>query len=1631
MQSRWRQAVVAVVSTFVVSAGYRVPVEAQQPPDTERFLLRAPAEEVEAVAARHGLTVIAALNSHDLFLVERSTTSSLDGTSNPPVDLSTEENASQLAIEPDGPSIIPEAPPGLQLNESTVAILDSIDTTVVPYHGMAVWNGYANQPAAQIVRLPETHTRFGAGTGIIAIIDTGVDPNHPIVAPALVPGFDFIRNKAGIPSEWSDLTAQQAQTLLAPSTGGGGQAAELNESTVAILDESTVAILDGSQLPGSFGHGTMVAGLVRLTAPDARIMPLKAFRADGSGNIFDVVRAIYYAVDHGANVISMSFGVAEPSPELMRAINYATSRNVICVGSAGNAGREVLAFPASFGNVIGVGSTSLADQDSSFSNFGDAIVRIAAPGEQLITAYPGNHYAAAWGTSFSTAVISGGISLLRQATPTMTPIEAAEFIRHGAVRKQQLTLGAGRVDLFEALRGRGSSSTSSAANAGPVASNDLVTTSEDAPIAVDVLANDTDANGDALKVSSVLQPANGTAVIATDGANAGRVVYKPRPNFSGIDSFAYVVSDGMLTAPAVVMVTVTSVNDVPVLVEDSATVQEDTAVVINVLANDTDPDGDMLTVTGVTPAANGTVSMITSGADAGRIRYLPNANYAGADSFTYTAGDGAASGTAVVTLTVTAVNDAPVAVADSTALGEDSTITIDVLSNDRDPDGDTVTVTSVTQPAHGLATLVVGGPDAGRITYTPSPNFAGADSFTYTIGDGHSATATGTVSVAVSPANDAPVAAGDAATTAEDTAVTVDVRANDTDADSDAIVVSSVGTPANGTAAVLTTEPDAGRVRYTPRANFVGRDSVSYTVGDGHGGTATAILEVTVTPVNDDPIAAADTASLAEDGIAVINVLANDTTGPDADETLSVASVTQPAHGTAALIASGADAGKVSYAPHADYVGDDVFTYTITDGNGGEAVASVAVSVADVNDAPQARGDAATTAEDSSATIDVLANDVDVDGDAIVVTAVGTPANGAVALLEGEVNAGRLRYTPNANFVGQDTVSYTIADGRGGAATAVVSITVSAVNDDPLAAADTASIAEDAGAAVINVLGNDSSAPDAGEALTVTAVTQPAHGSAAIVATGADAGRVSYTPHTDYVGQDTFSYTIADGNGGTATATVAVSVTSVNDAPIARADAVTIAEDSAVTIDVLVNDSDVDDDAVTITVVGTPANGTATLVTEEPATNRVRYTPNPDFAGHDSFSYTIGDGHGGTATATVGVTVNPVNDAPTAADDAASVAEDGVALVNVLSNDSAEADAGETLTLTAVSKPAHGTATVVASGADAGKVTYTPDADYSGADAFTYTIDDGNGGTATARVTMTISAANDAPNAVDDEATTAEDTAVLVNVRGNDSDRDGDALTVTAVATPANGTAAIVDGASVRYTPNANFSGRDTVSYTVGDGQGGTATAVLSVTITPVNDNPVAVGDSVAVLEDGVAVVDVLGNDAAGADAGETLTVIGLSQPAHGTATLVAAGGDAGKITYIPQPEFFGADSFTYTIDDGHGGTAAATISVLVTAVNDAPVAANDMASVMGAVPIVLDVLANDHDEDGDRIVLAGAGTAANGTTQPVLDGPDAGKILYTANEGFAGADTFTYSVADGQGGTATATVIVSVALQP
>ena len=322
------------------------------------------------------------------------------------------------------------------------------------YFSVPVRSGYVDQTATALIHLAQTQAQFPTGNSIVAVIDTGVDPAHPALANVLVPGYDFIHNVAGVPSELADVDQSTVAILDQSAVAILDQKNTplfLNQSTVAILDQSTVAILDGTQLPEDFGHGTMVAGLIHLVAPTAQIMPIKAFQGSGSGNLSDVISAIYYAVDHNAKVINMSFSTPDSSALLAQAIQYASSHGVISIAAAGNDGKHMRVYPAGLEGVFGVASTNKNDLRSMFSNWGQGSSRLAAPGEALVTTYPGNNYAAVWGTSFSAALVSGAAAVITNLVPAIQYDQLSQVFRKGKHIGQGEEGGEARLDLFPSM----------------------------------------------------------------------------------------------------------------------------------------------------------------------------------------------------------------------------------------------------------------------------------------------------------------------------------------------------------------------------------------------------------------------------------------------------------------------------------------------------------------------------------------------------------------------------------------------------------------------------------------------------------------------------------------------------------------------------------------------------------------------------------------------------------------------------------------------------------------------------------------------------------------------------------------------------------------------------------------------------------------------------------------------------------------------------------------------------------------------------------------------------------------------------------------------------------------------------
>ncbi len=1029
-------------------------------------------------------------------------------------------------------------------------------------------------------------------------------------------------------------------------------------------------------------------------------------------------------------------------------------------------------------------------------------------------------------------------------------------------------------------------------NTPPRLSDDSGRTPTNTGITTDVLANDRDDEGDPLTITETSTPAHGTVSLRPEG-----IRYEPAAGFVGADEYTYTAIDGYGgKSTATVRITVVAPaasNRPPVAVDDRATIRAGRHVTIPVMLNDSDPDGDQLRIIEVRETPGLTLAIVGGQS----IDVLPANNLSGPTSFTYTIEDsGGLRATATVILLVDAVaeNRAPEAV-DDRATSASAPINIDVTGNDSDPDGDALTIIDYTQPATGRATRT----SSGIIRFEPLAGVSGTQTFTYTISDpgGLKSTARVTVEV-IAPTRSGPVARDDFATVFPGETVVIRPTANDSHPDG--IGFSLSGTPVgrgadikvNGDGSLSFTPPDATLTTYT----------FTYTIQDTAGKTASAQIAITVVAkpiVNRAPNAKDDRADAAFGAAVTIPVLANDS-DPDNDQ-LSLVETSSAVGGTAAV--SGAN---VIFTPNSGFSGLASFSYTIADPAGLKSTAKVVVQVADrPKVAPVASNDAIISIGGARVSLDPLTNDSDPDGvaSALIVKSAAAETDAVMVAVAPHLVTIQPPATP-----GNYRVSYVVADPDGLTATGIITVTVqSPPNQPPVAVAD--AVETSFGAAVsIPVLSNDND-PDGGQ-LTIQEFSQ---GEPSGTVTKAAPSNLRYTPAPGFSGTARFTYTISDPQGATSTATVTVTVKACSAAaPSLSDDAVGTKLNTAVSIDLFANDAS---HSGTFAVL--PADRGSVMQT---GPGQVLYTPPANFSGRALFAYNVTNSCGVVATASVTVTVNHP---PTAVNDTAEVTAGQSVSIPVLANDG-DSD-GDPITIARVSNVIGGTASFTGT-----EVTFTANTGATSG-SFNYTIRDPGDLRATASVSVTISAANRPPRARDDSASTLVGVTInSIDVLGNDSDPDGDTLTITSVGAVTGAGSVSLNGSTISFTPGAS-AGTDLFSYTISDGKGGTASAVVSVTVTapPVNQPPIAVFDNCnQALGVTSFTCNLIGNDSDPEN--DPISITGYSASSDVPGALLSHSRSNGILTFTVDPTQPQTITISYTLSDGtHSvtGTAGAKIA--------------------------------------------------------------------------------------------------------
>ncbi|EPM7820297.1 tandem-95 repeat protein, partial [Vibrio alginolyticus] len=1041
----------------------------------------------------------------------------------------------------------------------------------------------------------------------------------------------------------------------------------------------------------------------------------------------------------------------------------------------------------------------------------------------------------------------------------------------------------------------------------------------------------------------------------------GIATFTPTADWNGSEALTFTATDPSgESVSQTVNFTVAPVADI---VADNATVVEDTPTIIKVLGNDTFEGNDKVVSLDTNHGpANGTVSVNPDGS----VTYTPNDNYHGADSFTYIVTSGGVSESTTVNVDVTPVNDAPVAKDDTAVTDEDTPVTIDVLPNDTDIDGDKLSIESASVPeAQGTVEIV-----DGKLVFSPAENFHGDAEITYTVTDG-ALTDQATVNVTVNAVNDTPVVESNLAdqTLAEDfTPYSIDLNTAFSDVDNvDGDLTFSVSGNSNIQVAIVN-----GVATFTPTADWNGSEILTFTATDPSGESVSQTVNFTVAPVAD---IVADNATVVEDTPTIIKVLGNDTFEGD-DKVVSLDTNNGPANGTVSVNLD----GSVTYTPNDNYHGTDSFTYIVTSGGVSEST-TVNVDVTPVNDAPVATNDNAVTDEDTPVTIDVLPNDTDIDGDELSIQSASVPSDqGTVEIVDG-----KLVFTPAENFHGDAEITYTITDG---ALTdqATVNVTVNAVNDAPVVESSIAdqALAEDFTPYTINLNTAFSDVDNVDGELSFS-VSGNSNIQVAIVN-----GIATFTPTADWNGSEILTFTATDPSGESVSQTVNFTVAPVADIV---ADNATVVEDTPTIIKVLGNDTfEGDDKVVSLDTNNGPANGTVSVNPD----GSVTYTPNDNYHGTDSFTYIVTSG-GVSESTTVNVDVTPVNDAPVANDDTAVTDEDTPVTIDVLPNDT-DID-GDTLSIQSASVPeAQGTVEIVD-----GKLVFTPAENFHGDAEITYTVTDGSL-TDQATVNVTVNAVNDTPvveSSIVDQTLAEDFTPYTINLNTAFSDVDNvDSELTFSVSGNSNVNVSIENGIAT-FTPTADWNGSETLTFTATDPSGKSVSQTVNFIVSPVAD---IVADNATVVEDTPTIIKVLDNDTFEGD-DKVVSLDTNNGPANGTVSV----NPDGSVTYTPNDNYHGTDSFTYIITSG-GVSESTTVNVDVTPVNDAPVATNDTAITDEDTPVTIDVLPNDTDIDGDTLSIQSASVSETQGTVEIVDG----KLVFTPAENFHGDAEITYTITDG-----------------
>lgn len=1098
-------------------------------------------------------------------------------------------------------------------------------------------------------------------------------------------------------------------------------------------------------------------------------------------------------------------------------------------------------------------------------------------------------------------------------------------------------------------------------NDSPIAVNDTIYMLKNTQLNYNAGTNDIEPDLELMHFNKLAGPGSGTVVFNTNGT----FTYTPISNFVGTTTILYQACDPCnICSNANIVIYVIDSNNPPTAANSPSNVlNEDVTLSGSLVPLVSDPDGDNLNFELIAEPSYGTLELNPNGS----FNYTPLLNYAGTDYFVFGVCDIVNQcAQATFSITIQASNDAPQLEGESVATNEDVSINTSVATNDYDPDDANLTYSILNMPLHGTATITSGG----FVSYSPVSNFSGLDSLVYQACDAASLCGTAKMFINITSVNDTPTANNDVFSGNEDQAISGSV-ANDSDVEPGTLTYQLASQPLHGTAFIGAN----GNMVYTPAVNWNGSDSFTYNVCDNGSACATGLVTLNVSAVNDAPQANDDPNEFTfEDQLLNGNLAQNDN-DPDGDMlTYTTTSVAQ--NGTFTLNAN----GTYSYMPDQYWNGMETFSINVCDGSNVCDQSLLTIEVVSVNDGIIAQNGSGSCNEDASISSSLLGLAFDADNDPITFSVVSNPLHGTLVLNPG----GSFTYTPFANYFGPDQFTFNACDPLNACDDGVYTINVISINDAPVAVADNLSTNEDV--TLNSTVANDTDADN--DVLSYTVITNPMNGSLSFSANGT----FVYTPQSNYFGVDMFTYEVCD-NVLCDAISVTISVNTINDIPVAQNDSYQALSNTIFNDNISTNDSDVEDNALSYTIVDDVDFGTLTLSSN----GAFSYLSDLDYDGGDIAIVQACDNNGGCVNSLITFNVVFGETPPNAVPDTFNMNEDALLNASVAANDSDLQ--GGPLTYTLVTTIAGGVFNFNSNGTFG----YLPATNFNGQKTFTYSVCDNTSLCTQATATINVLSVNDVPVAGDDSFYTDEDVVLTGNVALDDSDADGQSLTFSVVVAPENGDFQLNLNGTFTYTPDANYFGNEYVVYEACDGLVCTQ-ANVEIEVGFMNDQPIGVGENYSTNEN-TTLTGTVGANEIEIDP-EGLLYYMIVQPLHGSVSLTAANGN---FVYIPNANYFGNDEFVYMACDPCGACASAVCTLTIVHTNAAPLAQYDNYVINEGASLNANAALNDSDADSDALTYTLVTNPVLGTIQFETDG----SFVYTPAAGQFGLETLEYEVCD------------------